>query len=85
MWVLLLILAILLMLLGGGCTITYFNIGLTESGSFLSEFFAIWLLLGLLPLVGGIALWPVALKMKKKSIPPLGGDSSGSIARNEEQ
>jgi hypothetical protein len=67
-----LILALLLVLFGGGCTLILLAGAVTDPGSFFADvplLLTIWLPLGLVPLGGGIALWRVALNMKKKWAP----------------
>jgi hypothetical protein len=64
------IFAAVLILFGGGCTLVYLGIGLTEPGAFLSDFAGLWFLLGVLPLGLGAALWAAALRLRKKRAQP---------------
>lgn len=60
------IVAALLILFGGGCTLVYFGIGLTEPGIFLGEFAGLWFLLGIIPIGVGTALWIAARRMRRR-------------------
>jgi hypothetical protein len=73
MHVLLIVLGLLLILFGGGCTIVFMGMG----GD--SEFFMLWLVLGLAPLVGGYFLFRHGLrrdreKRKAAAAPPANSD-----------
>jgi hypothetical protein len=69
MYVVVLILALLLFMFGGGCTLILLAGAVGDPRSMFADLallMSIWLPLGLAPLAGGIALWRVALNMKKK-------------------
>ena len=58
--ILLMILGLLLILFGGGCTVIFFGMGPD------SEFLLLWLGLGVLPLVGGFLLVRYGLKLRRE-------------------
>jgi hypothetical protein len=58
--VLLIILGLLLLLFGGGCTLIFFGAGPT------SEFLLLWLGLGVAPLVGGFLLIRYGLRLRRE-------------------
>jgi hypothetical protein len=63
------ILAALLLLFGGGCTLVFLVSTIEDPRAMyvdIGAVVAIWLPLGLGPLAAGIALWRVALNMKRK-------------------
>jgi hypothetical protein len=70
MGVLLLILGLLLILFGGGCTLILGGIWLSDPSSITSSDVAdvlpIWLFLGLLPLAGGVLMFRVGLKLDRE-------------------
>ncbi len=71
--ILLMIIGLLLILFGGGCTVIFFGVGPD------SEFLLLWLALGLAPLVGGILLFRHGLRRdreRRKAVqtPPATGD-----------
>lgn len=58
--ILLMILGLLLILFGGGCSVIFFGMGPD------SEFLLLWLGLGVLPLVGGFLLVRYGLKLRRE-------------------
>ena len=72
MHVLLMVIGVLLILFGGGCTVLFAGMG----GD--SEFFLLWLALGLVPLVGGFFLFRHGLQRdrerRKAAVPPAGSE-----------
>ena len=59
MYVLLIVVGLLLILFGGGCTMIFFGVGPD------SEFLWLWLVLGGAPLVGGTLLVRYGLKLRR--------------------
>lgn len=73
MHVVVFILAGLLILFGGGCTIVFLIVSIDEPRSFLADvplLLSVWLPFGLAPLAGGIALWRSALAKKRRNAAP---------------
>jgi uncharacterized membrane protein len=69
--ILLVIIGLLLILFGGGCTIVFIAV---DGGL---EFLWLWLALGVAPLVGGFFLIRYALKLlRERREQPSGGDKS---------
>jgi hypothetical protein len=60
MHVLLMIIGLLLILFGGGCTFIFFGMGPD------SEFLWLWLALGVAPLVGGFLLVRYGLRLRRE-------------------
>jgi hypothetical protein len=60
MHIVLLIFGLLLILFGGGCTLIFFGMGPD------SDFFLLWLILGVAPLAGGFMLFRRALRMGRE-------------------
>lgn len=58
--ILLMILGLLLVLFGGGCTLIFFGMGLD------SEFLLLWLALGAAPLAGGFLLVRYGLRLRRE-------------------
>jgi len=58
--ILLMILGLLLILFGGGCTVLFFGIGPDR------EFVLLWLVLGIVPLVGGLLLVRYGLRLRRE-------------------
>jgi hypothetical protein len=58
--ILLMILGLLLILFGGGCTLIFFGMGPD------SEFLLLWLGLGAAPLVGGLLLVRYGLRLRRE-------------------
>jgi hypothetical protein len=75
MHILLIVLGLLLMLFGGGCTLVFAVLGVGSPANFLGDMsllLSLWLPLGLAPLVGGFFLVRVGLKADRdrKARPP---------------
>jgi hypothetical protein len=73
--VLFIIIGLLLILFGGGCTVVFIAVDAD------SEFLLFWLVLGLAPLVGGFFLFRYGLKRdrerrKAAQTPPASGDNT---------
>jgi hypothetical protein len=69
MHVLLIILGLLLLLFGGGCTVIFVGLGLQDPSSMLGDMallLQLWLPLGLAPLIGGFFLFRHGLKLKRE-------------------
>ena len=68
MSVFLMIMGLLLVLFGGGCTVIFFGVGPD------SEFLWLWLALGVAPLVGGFLLvrYGLRLRRERQALPPDG-------------
>jgi hypothetical protein len=67
------ILAGLLILFGGGCTLTFLALLIYDPSSFFSDtamILSVWLFLGVVPLAAGIVLWRVAPGMNRKNTAP---------------
>lgn len=58
--VLLMILGLLLILFGGGCTVIFFGVGAE------TDFLLLWLALGVAPLVGGFLLVRYGLRLRRE-------------------
>ena len=68
--ILLMILGLLLILFGGGCTVIFFGVGAE------ADFLLLWLGLGAVPLVGGLLLvrYGLRLRREKQAQLPGGGE-----------
>lgn len=69
MHIVIFLLAALLLLFGGGCTLIFLVLSFGDPRSFFGDIgllLSVWLPLGLALIVGGIALWRVAIGMKRK-------------------